>query len=961
MLINLILVVNSLQATNYYSDPINGSSTNDGSYENPWGSLKEVLSSRFAFQPGDTIFARSGDHGKVYLSRKDNTGYVTVAAEPGHTPVLVKLGITSSEFWAFSGLTISPEPSGVLSTDRLVYMDGASSDIKFENCTLYSVSSIEGYTRADWTNNMAEFAFLMLGPNVTLRNNTITNINFGIEIRGRYSVVEYNTIENIMGDGIRGLASFCSYEYNVVKNFYNIDDNANHDDGFQSYSNYEDPVSDVILRGNKFISFTKTGDPETGQMQGIAMFDGFFENWTIENNLVVTDHWHGISLYGVNNSKIINNTSVKNPIDFWGLTPWITVKPHKDARPSNNNVIRNNLATDIIDDGVGTIVENNLVIGTGDYSLYFEDANNFNFDLTTTSAAIDAGISTDAPTIDINKNPRPLGANWDVGCYEKDGISDTTPPSVPKGLSAGQTGARNAKISWDASTDNNGIREYNIYIDGVKEFSTATTSVIIPELSPATTYSIEVSAVDLSGNESSMSGSVNVVTEQDYSVIISASAYQDPNIPQNVIDGDMATRWSSEGEQWIMFELTSSVIVKSVDIAYLLGDERLSYFDIELSVDGNNWTQVYSGETTGNTEFPVNYEFADQNAKFVKLNGHGNSSSAWNSITELEIHMGEAVVDTEAPSVPVNLTSSNVTANSVDLSWDESTDNMAVTGYNVYIDGSNPVNVSTNSATITGLSALTSYSFTISALDGAGNESAQSAELMVTTSDVACDIVATASGSNNGTAPEYTLDGDFNTIWGTRTIGEWLNYELCSVSTISSIDIAFNNGTAKVYYFDIEVSNDGVNYTQVYSGQSSGTTVSLENFDFADVSTTNVRIVANGNSGRPSGNFDITEVQINISGLAKKSSALSVDNNSLDKSVLYPNPLSVGKQFFINTTGFSENTVMTVYDLTGKLITTEFVGKTNEYKSNVSLSKGVYIILLTDGVFSKTQKLIVSF
>jgi parallel beta-helix repeat protein len=45
-------------------------------------------------------------------------------------------------------------------------------------------------------------------------------------------------------------------------------------------------------------------------MQDIGCFDGFFDGWVVENNVVITDHWHGISFYGMKNSRIVNNTVI---------------------------------------------------------------------------------------------------------------------------------------------------------------------------------------------------------------------------------------------------------------------------------------------------------------------------------------------------------------------------------------------------------------------------------------------------------------------------------------------------------------------------------------------------------------------------------------------------------------------------------------------------------------------------
>lgn len=85
--------------------------------------------------------------------------------------------------------------------------------------------------------------------------------------------------------------------------------------------------------------------------------------------------------------------------------------------------------------------------------------------------------------------------------------------------------------------------------------------------------------------------------------------------------------------------------------------------------------------------------------------------------------------DSEAPTTPTNLTSPAQTANTVDLAWDASTDNVGVTGYKVYKDGALVLTTAQTTAQVTGLVASTSYDFTVSAIDAAGNESAPTAAL----------------------------------------------------------------------------------------------------------------------------------------------------------------------------------------------------------------------------------------
>lgn len=113
----------------------------------------------------------------------------------------------------------------------------------------------------------------------------------------------------------------------------------------------------------------------------------------------------------------------------------------------------------------------------------------------------------------------------------------------------------------------------------------------------------------------------------------------DGNVPSNTIDADMSTRWSSEGESTITFELDKSYNINCVGISYYEGDKRAGYFDLEFSEDGKKWTSVGTDlESSGKTLDMEYYETNNARAKYVRIHGYGNSSNGWNSITEVEIY-----------------------------------------------------------------------------------------------------------------------------------------------------------------------------------------------------------------------------------------------------------------------------------------------------------------------------------
>lgn len=117
--------------------------------------------------------------------------------------------------------------------------------------------------------------------------------------------------------------------------------------------------------------------------------------------------------------------------------------------------------------------------------------------------------------------------------------------------------------------------------------------------------------------------------------------------------------------------------------------------------------------------------------------------------------------DAQAPTAPANLVSSAKTTTTISLSWTASTDNTAVTGYNVYMDNVLKTTVTGLTTTITGLTTAKAYSFNVKAKDAAGNISSSSNILSVTTaanSATATDLLFSEyiEGSSNNKALEIS-------------------------------------------------------------------------------------------------------------------------------------------------------------------------------------------------------------
>lgn len=145
--------------------------------------------------------------------------------------------------------------------------------------------------------------------------------------------------------------------------------------------------------------------------------------------------------------------------------------------------------------------------------------------------------------------------------------------------------------------------------------------------------------------------------------------------------------------------------------------------------------------------------------------------------------------DTTKPSQPSGLTATTQSTSQVNLAWSASTDNVAVTGYDIYRNGTKVTTVASNSFANTGLSAGTSYSYYVVARDAAGNSS--SASNTVTTSTMA----ASAPTTSDTTAPKVVIKSPAmdSTVRNTVTISATATDNTRITKTEVYIDGALKN------------------------------------------------------------------------------------------------------------------------------------------------------------------------
>lgn len=272
--------------------------------------------------------------------------------------------------------------------------------------------------------------------------------------------------------------------------------------------------------------------------------------------------------------------------------------------------------------------------------------------------------------------------------------ADTQAPSVPGGLSATAASQTQVNLAWTASTDNMGVNGYKVYRDNVQIGTSVAASYSDTTCSPSTTYSYQVSAYDATGNESGKSAPANATTP--------GGDVQPPSVPTGL------TATAVSGTQINLSWTASTDNVGVTGYKVYRGGVQI----------GTSATTSYS-DTTCTPATSYSYTASAYDAA-----GNNSAQSSPASAT---------TPDTIAPSVPGGLSATAVAVNQINLSWSASTDNVGVTGYKIYRNGSYLTSVAGTSYSNSGLAMGATYSYRVSAYDAANNESGQSAAAEDTT------------------------------------------------------------------------------------------------------------------------------------------------------------------------------------------------------------------------------------
>ncbi|WP_428743514.1 GEVED domain-containing protein [Tenacibaculum sp.] len=382
------------------------------------------------------------------------------------------------------------------------------------------------------------------------------------------------------------------------------------------------------------------------------------------------------------------------------------------------------------------------------------------------------------------------------------------------------------------------------------------------------------------------------------------------------------------------------------------------------------WTKSASKDTPVSGTFTVPASATDGATRMrvvLKYNATPTACEASFSYGEVEdytVVLGAGSADTTAPSAPTNLAASNVTQTSLTLNWSASTDNVGVTGYDVYQGATLIGSATGTTSNVTGLTAATTYTFSVKAKDAAGNVSASSNTINVTTLS---NTVSYCSSKGNNSSYEWIdnveLGGMTNATGNNGGYADFTS-KTATLAQGSSNQMVVSAGFSSSSYTEywavwIDFNQNGTfeSSEKVVTGSSSSagnltSTVAVPSG--ATLGTTRMRVSMKYNASQSScETFTYGEVEdytVNIVSSARLENPVSVSgerlgNESNSNLSVYPNPAANFVQ--VKLASQAENMTYKIVNSIGRVIKAGRLNSSNINTSN--LKKGIYILEVNDG------------
>jgi hypothetical protein len=278
---------------------------------------------------------------------------------------------------------------------------------------------------------------------VTISDSHLFNIFNGIAVggnqvgdNGHFFLIDNNKIDNFAGDGVDYMASDVVISHNLITDTHDTCAyQCIHMDGIQGWTYQDSPTltnSNILIDSNMIIQQTSEKlEMASHDVHGITIFDGGWKNVRVINNVVVGETWNGITMNGVDDLQIINNTV----LTVGARTARIYFGKGNEGNMPGKVTVKNNICKDIplinkkkADPARAAVLDraeisHNILYGDRNPEQIFRlvDVQHWKFNLRPlpNSGAIGAGSSEDAPTLDIAGAPR--HAPVSIGAYQDAG------------------------------------------------------------------------------------------------------------------------------------------------------------------------------------------------------------------------------------------------------------------------------------------------------------------------------------------------------------------------------------------------------------------------------------------------------------------------------------------------------------------------------------------------------------
>ena len=365
---------------------------------------------------------------------------------------------------------------------------------------------------------------------------------------------------------------------------------------------------------------------------------------------------------------------------------------------------------------------------------------------TPTATPSPAPTNTPTPTLTPEPTATPLPTATPTSIPTPTPAPDITPPTVTIASPANNAVVRDDVTISVNATDSSGVTYVAFYADDA-HLATDTISpyqhIWDTNALENGTYVLRVRAYDAAGN----------YTDKSVSVTVNNPDTTPPTDPTGLTG--TASSYNRIDLQW-------NASTDNVGVA--------GYWVIRNGTTFASMSGTLYADTTVQPETAYTYQI-------IAFDDSGNNSGGSNTVTITT----PSVPDTTPPTIPSGIVATAVSASQINLSWNAATDNIGVTGYEVYRNNARVATVTTLSYGDAGLAAATQYIYTVRAIDAAGDVSEFSSAVSATTlnppivNGAITGTVSSASGPVISAKVSTVVSGVTKTTYtdsnGTYTLG----------------------------------------------------------------------------------------------------------------------------------------------------------------------------------------------